>query len=455
MADAAAGPTGRARRRAGRAESTRGLWRRLVVGSLAVALVSIALLAVVTLVVTDADLGSAGREQETATTNVLLQALRTTYVASGGWHAPQLSGVAALARTSGFGLELRSGGRKLLDIQAAQAEGRSHTTAVVVSGRQVGVATVQYPASGLSLADAKLRRTIATSVAAASVLAALVALLAAVIGARALVAPVRLLTVATRRLGNGDLTSRVGAVEAPREIQELARAFDFMAAHLQREDALRRAIVADLAHELRTPLAVLQAELEALAVGVEEFTQSAVSSLGEEVNRLSRLVEDLEVLAAAQAAGLSLRREPTDLAAVARSASGRLESRFAERGVDLRAVLQPVTVLADPGRVEQMMVNLLSNAAKFTPPGGSVLIAVERTGTSGRIVVADTGIGIPPAEQAMVFDRFFRGQSARGSPGSGVGLAVVAELVTVHGGHVELQSTLGSGTTVTISLPLA
>ncbi|MHB8325194.1 MAG: HAMP domain-containing sensor histidine kinase [Candidatus Dormibacteria bacterium] len=427
----------------------------MAVGSLAVALVSIVLLAAVILVATDADLVTAGREQEASTTHLLVTTLNSTYQAAGGWHHSTLMAVGELARTTGFGLEVSSAGHRLLDVEASQIEGPSRIFPIVVAGRRVGTATVQFPTSGLSLADAKLRRTIGTSVVAAAVLAALVAMVAAVVASRYLVAPLRLLTLAARRLGTGDLSSRVGDVAAPGEIDELAHAFDAMATHLQRQDTLRRAVVADLAHELRTPLAILQAELEALAVGVEELSPAAVVSLGEEVGRLSRLIEDLAVLSAAEAAELAPRRELIDLADVARSACARLGKRFSDQGIALSTEVASTTVLADPGRVEQMLVNLLSNAAKFTPSGGTVRVTVERRGGTGRVVVADTGVGIPLAEQGLVFNRFFRGEAARGTTGSGVGLAVVAELAAAQGGSAEVESTPGAGTTITLSLPSA
>ncbi len=423
--------------------------------SLAVALVSIALLAVVTLVITDGDFGSAGREQETSVTNVLVTTLRSTYLAAGGWRPSTLVAIGDLARTTGFGLEVNAAGRRLLDVATSQAEGRSQAFPIIVGGRQVGVAMVQYPASGLSLAETRLRDTIGVAVVTASALAAAVALVLSVIASGRLAAPVRSLTLAARRLGAGDLSSRVGSVDAPGEIGELAHAFDAMATHLEREDALRRAMVSDLAHELRTPLAVLQAELEALTVGIEEPSPAAVTSLTDEVRHLGRLVEDLGVLSAADAAGLSLRRERVDLASVAASAAARLEGRFADRGIELTTALVPTAAIADPERIEQIVVNLLSNAAKFTPPGGTVRVSVDHDATTGHVVVADTGIGIPAEEQARVFDRFFRGEGARGTTGSGVGLAVVATLAAAHGGDVQLQSAPGAGTSVTLSLPLA
>ncbi len=422
-------------------------------GSLGVALVSVALLAVVTLLVVDTDLGAAGRERELSTARVILATLHSTYAARGAWRASSLTPVGELARSTGLGLELVTAGHSLLDVASAGTAGASKAFPIVVDGHRVGTAIVSFPVSGLTSEEVRLRHAIAVAVLAASAMAALVALTAAAIASRRLVAPVRSLTEAARRLGAGDLGSRVGQVVAPREIDELARTFDGMAAHLQRADASRRAIVADLAHELRTPLAVLRAELEALELGVEELTPAAVSSLDDEVRRLSRLVEDLQVLAAAEAAGLSLRREDVDLAAIAVEAAGRVGALFAERAVELTTELAPTTIVADAGRVEQMVVNLLSNAAKFTPAGGRVALTVERDQQTARVAVSDTGVGIPPEEQGRVFERFFRGEAAHGVPGSGVGLAVVSELAAAHGGSVDVESTPGAGTTVTVSFP--
>lgn len=430
------------------------LGRRLVAGSLAVALLSIALLAAVTVIVTDADLGSAGREQEAATTRVILDTLRSTYMAAGSWRSSTLRAVGGLALTTGFGLEVHTHGKTLVDVATSQTEGPAKTYPIVVGGRQVGLATLQYPTSGLSTAESRLRHAISTALIAASAVAALIALAAAVVASRWLVAPVRSLTHAARRLGAGNLSSRVGKVSAGGEIEELAHAFDAMADHLQREDVLRRALVADVAHELRTPLAVLRAELEALTVGVKQLSAATVQSLSEEVRRLSRLVEDLGVLSAAEEAGLSLRRDRIDLADVAGGAAARLAGRFVESGIDLVTELVPTPVVADADRVEQMIVNVLSNAAKFTPAGGRVRLSVGQDASEAFVVVSDTGVGVPREEQVHVFDRFFRGQAARGTAGSGIGLAVVAELAAAHGGRVALDSMPGTGTTVTLALPL-
>lgn len=431
------------------------LGQRLAAGSVAIALGSIVLLGGLTLLLADSDLTSAGHEREAASTKAIVNSVRSTYLADPDWQPIDLASAEDLVRAIGVGVELRANGRLLMQVAPPAAGGSSRTVPVVASGRTVATAIITFPSSGVLPEEIAFRRSIEKSVALAAGLALLVALGAAVLGSRRLVAPLRSLTLATRQLAAGDRASRVGGLRASGELAELATAFDGMADKLEREDALRRALVADLAHELRTPLAVLQAQLEGLAVGLLSLDQTAVASLAEEVGQLSRLIEDLRVLSAAEAAGLSLRSERVDLARVVSNATARLTPRFVEKEVDLSVKLAAAEVDGDPGRLEQVVVNLLSNAAKFTPPGGKVKISVDAEGDHRRIVVADTGRGIPPQEQDLVFDRFFRGTASHDTPGSGIGLAVVAALVAAHGGSVKVESTVESGSTFMVNFPKA
>jgi two-component system sensor histidine kinase BaeS len=228
-----------------------------------------------------------------------------------------------------------------------------------------------------------------------------------------------------------------------------------MADNLGREDQLRRDVVADVAHELRTPVAILQAGHEALLDGVIDPTPGQLSSLRDEVLRLARLVDDLHTLSAAEAAALQLSLDPCDLAEIADAAAGSLAGRFEAAGITIERRLTPVSVLADAQRMHQVVTNLLSNALKFTPAGGRVTLETGPAGREARLGVADTGGGIPDDELPRIFDRFWRGRQAAGVAGSGIGLAVVAELVRAHGGAVEATSTPGRGTQVFVTLPRA
>lgn len=431
------------------------LGRRLAAGSAAIALLSIVLLGVLSILLADFDLTSANNEQERSSTRALVANLQGTYLSDPDWKPKDLTSTRELARSIGVGVDVRAGTTNLLHVAPPRQSGNHTTLPVVVGGKTVARLTVVFPASGLLPEEVAFRRSIEHSIAIASGLALVVALGAAILASRRLVAPVRQLTQATRRLAAGDRSSRVGGVKATGEIAELATSFDAMAAALQREDTLRRTLVADLAHELRTPVAVLQAQLEGITAGVVALDGAAVESLSEEVAELSRLLEDLRILAEADAAGLHIRHEPVDLAEVASRAAARLAPVFVERGVQLDLRLSAAKVLGDADRLEQVAINLLSNAAKFSQPGGDVLLRVAVEDGEGRLVVTDHGRGIPPEEQGRVFDRFFRGTGTSGTAGSGIGLAVVSLLAGAHGGKVSLASSVGGGSTFTVHLPPA
>ncbi len=430
------------------------LGRRVAAGSLVIALGSIAVLAIITLIFLDFDLGSAGREQENSSRSAIAAAVRSAYLAQGSWAGADLLPAKVLAELQGVGLTVQTPSGETTTLTESAPSSRVFTLAVDAHGSKVGTLRIAIPASGLSPEEQTLRKNLVNGIAIAAAVAAVLALSAAVFASRRIVAPIRTLTAAAGRFGAGERSTRVGSVRAPGELGQLARAFDNMASDLEREDELRRALVADVAHELRTPLAILRAHLEAVSQGLTDLSQATVDSLTEEVQRLGRLVDDLGVLAAAQAAALRLERRPVDLADVASVATERLAHRFVDREISLVSTLESARVMGDAGRLEQATVNLLSNAEKFSSPGSEVRIEVHRDGPHAELSVSDDGPGIPPAEQRAIFDRFYRSAGARvTTTGSGVGLAVVSEIVRAHDGWIELQSSPGHGSTFRLLFP--
>jgi two-component system sensor histidine kinase BaeS len=228
-----------------------------------------------------------------------------------------------------------------------------------------------------------------------------------------------------------------------------------MAETLNAQEQVRRDLVADVAHELRTPVAVLQANTEALLDGIVPHTPEQTAALHEEVLRLGRLVNDLQTLAAADAAAVHLTLQPCDLAQVAAAAAGDWEASFAAAGVTFTRRFEPAPVQADPGQLHQVIINLLSNALKFTPAGGQVTMTLTRAGGQARLEVSDTGPGISAGDLPRVFDRFWRAAQAGQTPGSGIGLAVAAGLARAHHGTIEASSQPGSGTLFTLVVPLS
>lgn len=233
----------------------------------------------------------------------------------------------------------------------------------------------------------------------------------------------------------------------------MARGFNLLADGLQSEDRLRQQFAASVAHELRTPLAVLRSQVEAVQDGIAQADPQTLTSLHEQILRTGRLVDDLETLASAQAAGFTLLHQPVALRPLLEHAVDELSGLFAARQIRVETRLADLVVVGDSTRLRQVAANLLSNALKFTPAGGSV--HVDLIGEEGQAVlrVADSGPGIPPEELPRVFDRFFRGSVVRAG-GSGIGLAVVRELVAAHGGSVEAQSP-GAGAVLTVRLRAA
>jgi two-component system sensor histidine kinase BaeS len=246
-------------------------------------------------------------------------------------------------------------------------------------------------------------------------------------------------------------------VRAPGEIAELAAAFDEMADSTDRQEQLRRDLVADVAHELRTPVAVLQAGHEALLDGVAEPTPEELGSLRDEVLRLARMVSDLQDMAAAEAAALHLQLVPCDLAEMAVEAADSMAGRFDAAGLAFERQVKPVTVRADPRWLPHVIMNLLTNALKYTPAGGTVTLDCGPVPDGARAVltVTDTGIGISRDELPHIFERFWRSQHVLRTSGSGIGLAIVREMVQAHDGELRATSQEGQGTTMTMTLPRA
>jgi signal transduction histidine kinase len=257
-------------------------------------------------------------------------------------------------------------------------------------------------------------------------------------------------------VAEGDLSVRVP--EQPGEFGRLAASFNHMVEELERSDRQRRNLTADVAHELRTPLHVIQGNLEGILDGVYEPTEEHLNATLDETRLLARLVEDLRTLSLAEAGQLPLHLEAVDvgelLADVRTSFSGQAEAAGIEVRVEKDA--SPLVVTADVGRMDQVLGNLMSNAIRHTPPGGTILLRVAPIEGGVRIAVRDTGEGIPPDDLPYIFDRFWRGNRARtrgSGAGSGLGLAIARQLVRAHGGRIEVESAVGVGTTFTFELP--
>jgi signal transduction histidine kinase len=311
---------------------------------------------------------------------------------------------------------------------------------------------------GLGPADSAFLASIARAIIVAMSLAALVATAIGLVVAGRIAGPVRDLTRAAERAARGDLEVRVRS-RVGGEIGRLSTAFNTMAGALQAQEEGRRRMVADSAHELRTPASLIQGTVEAMLDGVYPSDRSTLLGLHEETLRLSRLVEDLGELSLLEAGRLALDRRQTDCEALARAEVERFSASAREAGIELTCSSEPglPPALVDAGRIGQVVANLLSNALRHTPRGGQIEVSVTREGDESlTLSVQDSGPGIPEAERARVFERYYRLDDARStaSGGRGLGLAIAAGIVRAHGGTIRVGSAALGGASFMVVLPM-
>jgi signal transduction histidine kinase len=268
--------------------------------------------------------------------------------------------------------------------------------------------------------------------------------------------PVRQLMAGVKRLSTGEWSAPL-EVRSQNEFGELTHAFNAMASEVTRQQQLNRQMVADIAHDLRTPLSAMALEIEAIEAGFQTPAE-ATASLREEINWLQRLVDDLRLLSLMDADQIRLQLEPTPLYPFLCGVMDFWQIMVNEEGRCLVLDADPTlpAALLEPGRMRQVLGNLIDNAIRHTKPGGTITISAQADTSGATLRIADDGEGIAPDDLPHVFDRFYRADPSRAHTrsGSGLGLSISRRLVEMHGGTIEVQSTVGQGTTFTIHLPL-
>lgn len=316
------------------------------------------------------------------------------------------------------------------------------------------------PATGVhrfSVLEEEFLSSVRHALGLASLIAAGAALVLGGLFLRGVLAPVRYLHEAAQHVAQGDFRHRV-PVTTRDELGQLAKSFNTMAERLEKSERLRRQIIADIAHELRTPLTVIQGDLQAILDGVYEPSPEVIASIHEESLLLARLVSDLRELSLAEAGELRLEKSITDLREVIQHVVTVMDPALRAKNIALALELpqNPVFVEIDTQRIEQVLLNLLTNAERYTPPGGQIRVMLTMRDSNAIVHVSDTGPGIAPEDLPYVFERFWRADKSRSraTGGSGLGLAIAKQFVEAHGGQIWVESVQGRGATFAFSLPV-
>ena len=368
------------------------------------------------------------------------------YAEEGGW-TPQ-------ARRTLRHLALLDGLRFRLDGTLPEP---AATAPVLADGRRVATIAVAPGDGGLLTPEEEhLQSSVNRLHLAAAGVSAVVALLLALLLAETLSRPLRRIRHTAQRIEEGDLTARV-ELSGDSEMRAVGHALNRLAETLEHEEEVRKASVADLAHELRTPVSALLSRIEAAQDGVLADQAANLEAMHAETLRLARLLDDLARLAEAERPGLLLEKRVLALADLGRREGDAFAPLFATKGVDFATDLEPAAVRGDADRLGQVISNLLSNALRYTEPGGRVDLRVRPADGWAVLEVVDTGVGIASEDLKHVFKRFWRGEKSRSrtTGGAGIGLAIVHELVRAHDGRIDVESRPGEGSTFRVWLPAA
>ncbi len=434
------------------------LGRRLIAAFIIVALAALAVDIGTAAVMSNIDLDRLVTQQDTEQARAAATAAGLAYAGHHGWISSRLTPVIVLLDGTNDAAQVHDAAGRVIRSSPGFASApatRQESAPVIVRGRQVGSVVVRFGPSGIGAATTQFKELRWRSRIYAAIVAVLVALAVSVFMARRITGPVERVLAAMRARAGGDRGVRIVPVREVGVLRELLEVFNASSNELDRRDRLQRNLVADTAHELRTPVAVLQAGHEAMLDGITEPSPESLGSLREEVLRLGRVLEDLQALAAAEAAAIQLNLAAHDLAEIAADTTASLAEAFEMGGVTVRTEVAHVNVTCDHDRMRDIISNLLTNAMKYTASGGTVTVAGGPCDRDrARLTVRDTGVGISAEDLPRVTERFFRGKrSQEMAAGTGFGLTIVSELVRAHRGKLEIASEPGSGTQVTITLP--
>ncbi|OEH86095.1 hypothetical protein BHU72_14305 [Desulfuribacillus stibiiarsenatis] len=402
----------------------------------------------------------------------IANALAFAYEQDGQWYADTGADVATFVKSDNISLRVRdtsnfvvwnsiSYHKDLAQLFSLQPDDKIHTITYPISVNReiVGYVDITYLGTiPLTDIDSGFRNSVNKSLISTAIFSTIFAIFLSIIFSSGITMPLMKMTKIAIQLRKGDLKHRMAVGASNDEVSELAIAINHLAETLEREEKLRKNITADIAHELRTPLMTLQGQLEAIIDGILDPTPETLTSCQEEVIRLTSLVSDLEQLTTAESASLELDQEVLSLSDLTHQIVDSFQGQFRQKDIALSFYANKKSyVLADKRKLTQILINLISNALKYSEPTDKVSIKLMQSDDIITLKIIDTGLGISAEDLPYIFERFYRGDKSRNreTGGSGIGLAIVKSLVDAHHWKIEIESTLQKGTTVTLTMPAA
>lgn len=443
------------------------LWVKLTIAFIVIAVVAVGLVALLANRAMSVGFQRYLREDADAPLQQLSEELAAFYAGQKSWN-----GVNALLKESGIGPQDGGGGYfvRLLDendqlVAARGGQGRSQLNfdsevefPIVVDGERVGSLVAAQAGQGSGAAEQYLEG-VNNAILLAGIGAVIVAFVLAIVLAQRLTRPLHRLTVATKAIAAGDLSQQMD-VSGQDELADLGRDFNQMALALESANAQRQQLLADTAHDLRTPISVIQSHIEAMLDGVFPTTPENLGVIHGETLRLGRLVDDIRTLSLAEAGQLPLDRTSVDMARVVDQAASAFQPLAEADGIQFLVDVDKVgPIMADEARIHQVLGNLLTNGLRYAPKGDQkppeVRLVLQDGIDNVQVSISDNGPGLTFEQQRVVFDRFWRSDAARSRDqgGSGLGLAIAKGIVKAHGGSITVLSQPNQGATFTFVLP--
>ncbi|WCF10921.1 HAMP domain-containing histidine kinase [Paenibacillus thiaminolyticus] len=449
-----------------------GLRKRLLLSHIGVALTSLLTITLLVYLVMTFAFGQYMKNQQQAEADMLITDLEASYnVEAGGWTMGSFMQISHQAMHRNYKIKIYDATNRLIwdtssmgmmmhtssgSMEAGYSEHDNiFSRDMMKNGQKIGMIEIQGIESAFASQNQEFLRLFNSLLWGALLVVIVGVSFFSVFMANSLSRPLMRIKQIATRMRTGDLSTRVALANPTTEIDEVGLALNHLADALEQQDKLRKNLTADIAHELRTPLATIQSHIEAFQDGVWQATPDKLEVCHEQVIRLVKLIHDLEKLTAAENPMLQLQKNKVCLNEVIQDSVKTVTGQFDNKNISMDIEQDhDVFLSGDYGRLVQVFVNLLNNAYKYTNEG-SIHLVISEEPPYAKVTITDTGTGIDPAELPFIFERFYRGEKSRSrkTGGAGIGLAIVKAIVEAHGGSIEVASAVGQGSKFTIRLP--